>query len=149
MCFLSNLSNLQEPPTYSQACKKPEWVEAMHKKLTVLEHNQTWEIMDLPHGRKTIGSKWVYRIKTKPDGTMDRYKARLMAKGYHQVHGIDYLDSFSPVAKMVTVRILIAVAIARAWPLYQLDINNAFLHGYLDKEVCMLPPEGYLGTNPG
>lgn len=82
-------------------------------------------------------------MKRNPDGTVERYKARLVAKGYHQVHGLDYIDSFSPVAKMVTVRLIIALSSAKGWPMHQVDINNAFLHDFLDGEVYMHPPEGY------
>ncbi|KAL0312687.1 UNVERIFIED_CONTAM: Retrovirus-related Pol polyprotein from transposon RE1 [Sesamum radiatum] len=100
----------------------------MADELAALEKNETWSVVDLPTGKKAIGCKWIYKVKLKPDGTVDRYKARLVAKGYNQVEGVDYFDKFSPVAKAVTVRILLAVASSSAWPIHQIDINNAFLH---------------------
>lgn len=115
----------------------------MDKELTALEENNTWTIMPLPPNKKPIGSKWVYKVKLKPNGTVERYKARLVAKGYNQRFRIDYLESFSPVAKVVTVRILLSLSTSNNWFLHQLDINNAFLHGYLDEEVYLTPPQGY------
>ncbi|KAL0412223.1 UNVERIFIED_CONTAM: Retrovirus-related Pol polyprotein from transposon RE1 [Sesamum latifolium] len=115
---------------------------AMNDELTALERNQTWEIVDLPKGTKAIGSKWVYKVKLKPDGSIDRYKARLVAKGYNQVEGVDYFDRFSPIAKAVTVRILLALVAGSGWAIHQVDINNAFLHGLLEEDIYMLPQDG-------
>ncbi|KAL0362338.1 UNVERIFIED_CONTAM: Retrovirus-related Pol polyprotein from transposon RE1 [Sesamum calycinum] len=114
----------------------------MHQELTALEENKTWEVVDLPSDKRAIGSKWVYKVKLKPDGSVDRYKARLVAKGYNQIEGIDYVERFSPVAKAVTVCIFLALASGYSWAIHQVDINNAFLHGYLDEDIYMIPPEG-------
>ncbi|KAL0395161.1 UNVERIFIED_CONTAM: Retrovirus-related Pol polyprotein from transposon RE2 [Sesamum latifolium] len=132
-----------ESRSYKEAASSKEWTEAMNAEILALEHNQTWEITKLPPGKKAIGCKWVFRLKLKDYGTVDRYKARLVAKGYTQVEGVDYVESFSPVAKAVTVRLLLAVAAAQNWKIHQLDVNNAFLYGHLDEEIFMTPPEGY------
>lgn len=109
----------------------------MKKELEALEANNTWKLSALPHGKKPIGCKWVCKIKRHSDGSTERYKARLVAKGYTQIEGLDYHETFAPVVKMNTVRILLAIAVTKNWPLYQLDVNNAFLHGSLDVEVYM------------
>ncbi|XP_074267204.1 uncharacterized protein LOC141590514 [Silene latifolia] len=134
-------STLQEVEmyTFKQASKDQRWVDAMQKEIKALEENKTWEIVDLPTGHKPIGSKWIFKIKYKADGTIERFKERLVAKGYNQVKDKDYKDTFSPIAKFTIVITLLAVAAARGWQLHQLDINNAFLHGYLDEEVYMKP----------
>uniref|UniRef100_A0A2N9GQ92 Reverse transcriptase Ty1/copia-type domain-containing protein n=1 Tax=Fagus sylvatica TaxID=28930 RepID=A0A2N9GQ92_FAGSY len=138
---LTAISTPIEPQFYHEAVKSPHWVDAMSKELEALEANHTWVLTSLPPGKQPIGCKWVYKLKFKSDGTIERYKARLVAKGYNQREGIDYSETFSPVAKLVTVRSFIALAAAQGWPITQLDVNNAFLHGDLDEEVFMsLPP---------
>ena len=115
----------------------------MNLEMEALNRNDTWVIVELPAGRRAIGCKWVFKIKYKSDGTIERYKARLVAKGYNQKEGIDYEETFSPVIKIVTVRIIISLAVHNGWPLFQLDINNAFLYGELEEDVYMQLPEGY------
>ncbi|BBG98965.1 RmlC-like cupins superfamily protein [Prunus dulcis] len=114
----------------------------MDSELHALESNHTWTITTLPPGKEPIGCKWVYKIKHRSDGSIERYKAHLVAKGYTQTEGIDYHDTFSPTAKMVTVRCLLSLAAAQNWSLHQLDVHNAFLHGDLHEEIYMSLPPG-------
>uniref|UniRef100_A0A2N9H992 Reverse transcriptase Ty1/copia-type domain-containing protein n=1 Tax=Fagus sylvatica TaxID=28930 RepID=A0A2N9H992_FAGSY len=108
-CFSAVLS-LHEPHTYREACTNPLWQQAMTEELQALEKTHTWDLVDLPHGKSAIGCKWVYKIKTKSDGSIERYKARLVAKGYAQEYGIDYEETFAPVARITSVRSLLAIA---------------------------------------
>lgn len=121
----------------------------MHLELLALEQNNTWVLTKLPKGKKAIGCKWVYKVKCKPNGEIEKFKSRLVAKGYNQIEGLDYKDLFAPVAKLSTVRILIALATNKQWSIFQLDVNNAFLHRHLDEEVYMLPPQRYDKALPG
>jgi hypothetical protein len=116
--FSLSVSSIVEPKYYHQAVKHAEWREAMHNEIKALELNNTWSIVDLPPSKQAIGCKWVYKVKLKSDGTIERYKARLVAKGYNQCEGLDYYETFSPVAKLTTVRMLLAVAAARNWHLH-------------------------------
>ncbi|KAL2243082.1 UNVERIFIED_CONTAM: Retrovirus-related Pol polyprotein from transposon RE1 [Sesamum indicum] len=141
--FQAALSTIREPQSYNQAKESVEWKQAMQNELCALEQNQTWDVVDLSPNKRPIGCKWVYKIKLNPDGSVERYKARLVAKGYNQIEGIDYFDRFSPVAKVVTVRVFLTVATGSCWPIHQVDINNAFLHGFLDEDIYMEAPAGY------
>ncbi|KAL2237830.1 UNVERIFIED_CONTAM: Retrovirus-related Pol polyprotein from transposon RE1 [Sesamum indicum] len=144
-CFVEYLSNMQEPRDFKQAQEKIEWRKAMQEEIDALEKSRTWKVTDLPPNRRTIGCKWLYKVKLNPDGSIDIYKARLVAKGYSQVEGEDYSDCFAPVAKSVTVRIFLAVAVGKGWPMHHLDVNNAFLHGTIDEDIYiyMDTPQGY------
>lgn len=141
--YICNISLDVEPKYYHQAIKFPEWKQAMNEEIKALESNNTWNVVPLPPGKTPIRCKWVYKTKRNPDGTVERHKARLVAKGYNQREGIDFLDTFSPVAKLVTVKSILALAAIHNWNLHQLDISNAFLNGDLTEEVYMSLPLGY------
>lgn len=141
--FVHSVSSIIEPHTFSQAVVHPEWRQAMSAELQALEENNTCSVISLPSGKSVVGCKWVYKENVLANGTLERYKARLVAKGYTRQEGVDYFETFSPVAKLVTVRTLLAITAVHGWFLMQLDVNNAFLHGELLEEVYMSLPPGY------
>ncbi|GKA61173.1 retrovirus-related pol polyprotein from transposon TNT 1-94 [Tanacetum coccineum] len=135
-----------EPSTLQEALNNPDasfWKEAMQEEIEALHKNKTWELVPLPGGRKPIGNKWVYKIKRNGDDQVERYRARLVVKGYAQKEGIDFNEIFSPVVRMTTVRVVLAMCATYDLHLEQLDVKTAFLHGNLEEEIYMLQPEGF------
>ncbi|KAK2410134.1 putative mitochondrial protein [Trifolium repens] len=141
---LSSLSSVSIPKSPGEALSHPEWRQAMIDEMCALQSSGTWELVPLPPGKSLVGCRWLYTVKVGPDGKIDRFKARLVAKGYTQIFGLDYSDTFSPVAKMASIRLLLSIAAIQHWPLHQLDIKNAFLHGDLEEEVYMEQPPGFV-----
>ena len=139
---VNQLSTVSIPSNVQDALADPKWRKAMNEEMEALQKNATWELVPLPKGMKPIGCRWVFMVKLKSDGSIDRYKALLVAKGYAQRYGIEYQDTFAPVAKINTIHILISIAANRDWPLQQFDVKNAFLNGDLEEEVYMELPLG-------
>jgi reverse transcriptase-like protein len=115
----------------------------MEDEILALKKNNMWERCTLLEGKKTVGCKWVLTIKYHADGNVERYKAQLVAKGYTQTYGIDYSKTFSPVAKIDTIRVLFSIAANKDWPLYQFDVKKAFIHGEIEEEVYMHAPSRF------
>jgi len=112
------------PKSIRDAFQVPEWKEAVLEEMRALEKNQTWEVINLPREKKTVGCKWVFTVKFKSDGSLERYKARLVAKGFTQTYGIDYFETLAPVAKLNTARVLLSIAVNLDWELQQLDVTS-------------------------
>ncbi|CAM8885574.1 unnamed protein product [Rhodiola kirilowii] len=141
---LISIVNSMEPTCFTQATKDPQWRTAMTEEINALLKNQTWVLVPASPMQHVVGSKWIYRIKRKSDGSVERYKARLVAKGFHQQYGIDYGETYSPVIRPTTIRTVLCLAVSRNWPLRQLDVKNAFLHGHLQEDVYMTQPPGFI-----
>jgi hypothetical protein len=136
-----------DPKTYEEAIKSHDsafWKEAINDEMDSIVGNNTWKLVDLPPGSKPIGCKWVFRKKIKTDGTVDKFKARLVAKGFTQKQGLDYFDTYAPVARIATIRVLIALASVHNLVIHQMDVKTAFLNGELEEEVYMEQPEGFV-----
>jgi len=129
--------------TFEEAVKSEKWKQAMNQEMQAIERNDTWELIVLPSGSKTIGVKWVFKTKVNENREVDKYKARLVAKGYCQQYGIDYAEVFALVACLDTIRIVISLAAQHNWVIYQLDVKSAFLHGEINEEVFVDQPPGY------
>jgi hypothetical protein len=120
-----------------EAFDSKDWKTAMDTEYNALQGSCTWHLVAPKEGKNIIDCKWVFKVKRTTDGSIDRYKARLVAKGFKQCYGIDYEDTFSPVVKIATIRLVLSLAISQGWCLKQLDIQNAFLHGVLEEKVYM------------
>uniref|UniRef100_A0AAV1UWT9 Reverse transcriptase Ty1/copia-type domain-containing protein n=2 Tax=Peronospora matthiolae TaxID=2874970 RepID=A0AAV1UWT9_9STRA len=126
-----------------------KWKEACDSEFDSLQRNDTWEIVPLPKGRKAIGCRWVFRVKENQDGEVKRFKARLVAKGFSQKFGVDYEETFAPVAKFTSIRVVLSMAAKYGLMLYQMDVKTAFLNGSLNEDIYMDQPDGYLdATQP-
>ena len=136
----------QEPTSFNEARSSPEkdqWSRAMDREMESLRTNEVWELTTLPPGKRAVGSKWVYKVKTGGDGAVERYKARLVAQGFNQRQGADYDETFCPVVRMESFRTLVALSTQHNLELHHVDVTTAFLNGVLEEEVFMRQPEGY------
>nr|CAN82171.1 hypothetical protein VITISV_040546 [Vitis vinifera] len=146
--FLAAIISSNDPKSFKEAMKDVGWQKSMHEEIQALEENGMWTLEPLPKGKRALGSQWVYRTKYFSNGDIERLKSRLVVLGNHQEAGIDYHETFSPVAKMTTVRAFLAIAASKNWELHQMDVHNAFLHGDLEEEVYMKLPPGFESSDP-
>ena len=133
-----------EPLTFQEAEEKDCWRSVMKKEMHAIQKNDTWELTTLSQSHKAIGVKWVYKIKRTANREVDRYKGRLVAKGYKQKYGIDYVEVFAPVARLGTVRLLISLAAHHRWKIYHIYVKSAFLNDILEEEVYVHKPKDFL-----
>ena len=138
------------PRSYEETMLIQEWRDSVNDDADSMIKNDTWYESELPKGKRAVSCKWIFTIKYLPNGKIDRRKTRLVARGFTQTYGEDYIDTFAPVAKLHTIRIVLSVATNLGWELWQMDVKNAFLQGELEDEVYMLPPPGLEGmVKPG
>jgi hypothetical protein len=131
------LTSSDEPSSEHEALGDDRWKNAMDKEVDALQKNNMWHLVPRRPGTNVIEYKWVHKVKRKADGSIDWYKARLVAKGFKQRYEIDYEDTFSPVVKAATIRLVLSLAMKQGWSLRELDVQNTFLHGVLQEEVYM------------
>ena len=138
------MCNEEDPISFNETQSLENWMAAMQSEYDAIMKNGTWSLCDLPLGKKAIGTNWVYKLKCKPDGSVERYKASLVAKGYAQEKGIDFEKTFASTCRMTTVRSICALAAHNGWNVHQLDIKIAFLNGELHREVYVMQPCGFV-----
>nr|GFC77262.1 putative ribonuclease H-like domain-containing protein [Tanacetum cinerariifolium] len=138
-CFLSQ----EEPKRVHQALKDPSWIEAMQEELLQFKMQKVWVLVDMPYGKRAIGTKWVYRNKKDERGIVIKNKARLVAQGHTQKEGIDYEEVFTPVASIEAIQLFLAYASFMGFMVYQMDVKSAFLYGTIEKEVYVYQPPGF------
>ncbi|KAM1198584.1 hypothetical protein ACFX2I_009959 [Malus domestica] len=136
--------SLVEPTCFSQAIKHQEWRSAMVQEFNALQRCGTWKLVPYHSRMNLLPNKWVFKLKQRGDGSIERHKARLVANGFHQKPDIDYTETFSPVVKHSTIRLVLSLAVSHRWPIRQLDVQNAFLHGFLNEDVYMRQPAGFV-----
>ncbi|PNY10358.1 retrotransposon-related protein, partial [Trifolium pratense] len=139
-CFISKI----EPKNVKEALTDEYWINAMQEELTQFKRSEVWDLVPRPEDVNVIGTKWVYKNKTDENGTITRNKARLVAQGYTQIEGVDFDEIFAPVARLESIRLLLAVACILKFKLYQMDVKSAFLNGYLNEEVYVEQPKGFV-----
>ena len=132
-----------EPKTIDEAIVDESWIEAMKEELMQFEINEVWNLVPTPPNHSIIGTRWVFRNKLDENGKVIRNKARLVAQGYNQQEGIDYDETFAPVARLEAIRILLAYASHKCFKLFQMDVKSAFLNGFLNEEVYVHQPPGF------
>nr|GFA30698.1 putative ribonuclease H-like domain-containing protein [Tanacetum cinerariifolium] len=139
----STTQTRKEPKRVHQALKDPSWIEAIQEELLQFKMQKVWILVDLPNRKRAIGTKWVYRNKKDEKGIVIKNKARLVAQGHTQEEGIDYEEVFAPVARIEAIRLFLAYASFMGFPVYQMDVNSAFLYGTIEEEVYVCQPPGF------
>jgi hypothetical protein len=145
---LAQVSETHDLETFVEASIHPDWDTTMNEQYHSLMENDTWDLVPLLKGRKLVICKWVYRTKYASDGSVERHKAWLVSKGFSQVEGIDYNETFSHVAKMNSIHLVLALATSHKWEVHQMDVKSSFLHGDLQEEIYMEQPLAMFRMTP-
>jgi hypothetical protein len=133
----------KEPTCFEEAIQKKEWVDAMTEEYQSIIKNDVWEIVPRPKSKDVVSSKWLYKIKHVVDGSIEKYKARFVARGFSQKEGIDYEETFAPIARYTSIKPIIALAAKMKWKLHQMDVKTTFLNGVIEEKVYIEQPQGF------
>ncbi|KAK4857146.1 hypothetical protein QYF36_025054 [Acer negundo] len=142
-CYTSQI----EPKKVDEALNDEFWVLAMQEELNQFERNEVWTLVPKPKSTNMIGTKWIYRNKSNEDGNIVRNKARLVAQGYSQIEGINFEETFAPVARLKSIRLLLSISCVHKFKLHQMDVKSAFLNGFLQQEMFVEQPKGFVDAH--
>jgi hypothetical protein len=142
MALMCNLLE-KEPTCFEEAIQKKEWADAMTEEYQSIIKNDVWEIVPRPNSKDVVSSRWLFKIKHAADGSIEKYKARFVARGFSQKEGIDYEETFAPVARYTSIRTIIALTAKMKWKLHQMDVKTTFLNGVIEEEVYIEQPQGF------
>ena len=145
-CYVALMSSIldSKPSTYDEAASQQCWKEAMMEEYESIMKNDVWEVVSRPDGKSVVTSKWIFKIKHAADGSIDKYKARFVARGFSQKEGVDYEEKFASVARYTSIRMIIALASAMGWRLHQMDVKTTFLNGEIEEEVYVEKLDGFI-----
>lgn len=141
--FMALVVVVEDPKTFEEAAKFEKWRKAMEAEMKSINDNNTWELVDVPESVKVIGVKWVYKTKLNEKGEVDKFKARLVVKGFHQTYRVDFYEVFAPVARWDTIRLILGLAAQEDWVVLQLNLKSTFLHGELSEDVFVEQPKRF------
>ncbi|KAL4035625.1 hypothetical protein IC575_004328 [Cucumis melo] len=142
LCYISTI----ELSTVDSALKDDYWLNAMQEKLLQFRRNNVWTLVSKPEGVNVIGTKWIFKNKTDETGCVTKNKAKLVVQGYTQVEGVDFDETFAPIARLKAIRLLLGISCIQKFKLYQIDVKSAFLNGYLNEEVYVAQPKGFVDS---
>ena len=132
-----------EPSTFEEATSRQVWRDAMMEEYNSIMKNDVWEVVPRLEGKSMVTSKWLYKIKHAADGSIEKYKSLFVARGFSQVEGVDYDETFAPVARYTSIRAVISIAAEMGWKIHQMDVKTAFLNGLIEEEVYIEQPLGF------
>jgi hypothetical protein len=143
--YIAMVSSIREsePSTFEEATSRQVWRDAMMEEYNSIMKNDVWEVVPRPEGKSVVTSKWLYKLKHAADGSIEKYKARFVARGFSQVEGVDYDETFAPVARYTSIRAVISIAAEMGWKIHQMDVKTAFLNGLIEEEVYIEQPLGF------
>ena len=134
---------MTKPSSFQEAVQQPTWVNAMVEEYDSIVKNSACEIVPRPVNKSVVGSRWIYKVKKAADGSVEKYKARFVAQEFSQIEGIDYDETFAPIARYSSIRSILSLSAQMGWRIHHMNVKTAFLNGIIEEKVCIEQPEGF------